>query len=369
MKFKREGIVRNGWFLLMGLLLLVTGPAARGDSSQNGERKITKLVEGIYEIRHKDPIPSFVDGNTTVIIGERGVFVVDSGSLGSTAREDIAQIKQWTDKPVRYVLNTHWHADHNNGNKAYMDAYPNVDIIAQAETKRLMDGYYPGIVKAIMLPQNPTGQMFADLKHMAETGTDKEGKPIADDRKARVAARVARLTEIAAEYDAFVYQPPTITFEKEMDINLGNREVRVLFFGRGNTAGDAFIYLPKEKIMATGDLVVHPVPYTFDGYPTEWVETLRKMSELDATMIVPGHGEILADKTYFHDLIELYQSVIQQVQAQVFADSDVTLENVQKAVKLDAFRDKFVGTSPDAGFFDYAMSKFVELAYNEMKAR
>ena len=206
------------------------------------------------------------------------------------------------------------------------------------------------------------------MKHMAETGTDKDGKPIAEDRKARVAARVARLTEIAAEYDAFVYQPPTITFEKEMDINLGSREVRVLFFGRGNTAGDAFIYLPKEKIMATGDLVVHPVPYTFDGYPTEWVETLRKMTELDATTIVPGHGEILTDKTYFHDLIELYESVIQQVRAQVFANSDVTLENVQKAVKLDAFRERFVGKSPDAGFFDYAMSKFVELAYNEMKA-
>lgn len=349
--------------------IVPTASPLRADSSHNSERKITKLADGIYEIRHKDPFPGFVDGNTTVIIGDREVFVVDSGSMALTAREDIAQIKQWTDKPVRYVLNTHWHPDHHVGNKTYKDAFPNVDIIAQVETKVLMDGYYPAMVKQTLLDKNPAGKLFADITHVAETGIDKDGKPVTDERRADAKKLVEQMKVIAADYDSYVYQPPTITFEKEMDINLGNREVRVLFFGRGNTAGDAFVYLPKEKILVTGDLVVHPVPYTFDGYPTEWMDTLRKMAQLDVETIVPGHGEIEKDKTYLHDLAELYESILRQVRAQVFAESDVTLEDVQKAMRLEEFKVRFIAQGADGNIFEYAMSKFVELAYYEMKAR
>ena len=86
-------------------------------------------------------------GNTTVIIGDREVFVVDSTYRPSLAREDIAQIRQWTDKPVRYLLNTHFHDDHNNGNKTYMDAFPSLAIVAQEETKKDMDLIDPGNIE------------------------------------------------------------------------------------------------------------------------------------------------------------------------------------------------------------------------------
>src|SRR5438132_1363160 len=79
--------------------------------------QVTKLAEGVYAIEHKDVPGGFESGNTTVIIGERQVFVVDSCFLPSAARKDIAQIREWTDKPVSFVLNTHFHNDHNLGNR------------------------------------------------------------------------------------------------------------------------------------------------------------------------------------------------------------------------------------------------------------
>src|SRR6185369_17286347 len=94
---------------------------ALADSVNTTERRITRLAEGVYTIRHPDPTDDFPDGNTTVVIGGDSVLVVDTCYLPSSARSDIALIKSWTDKPVRYIVNTHWHYDHNNGNSAYLE--------------------------------------------------------------------------------------------------------------------------------------------------------------------------------------------------------------------------------------------------------
>ena len=118
-------------WLLAPLLLLA-------DSVNSNQRTVTKLAEGIYLIRHKNAPDHFSQGNTVVIIGDTGVLVVDSCYLPSSAREDIAQIRQWTNKPVRYLLNTHWHNDHNQGNAAYADAFPELTIIAQTEKNQVV---------------------------------------------------------------------------------------------------------------------------------------------------------------------------------------------------------------------------------------
>src|SRR5689334_15501628 len=110
------------------------------------DRKVTELAQGVYAIEHdgSDGGPS---GNTTVIIGGREVLVVDSCYAPSTARQDIAQIREWTPKPVRYLVITHFHNDHNNGNKAYLDAFPGLAIVAHEETKLDMDLIQPGNVE------------------------------------------------------------------------------------------------------------------------------------------------------------------------------------------------------------------------------
>src|SRR5215472_12877010 len=145
-------------------------------------RKVTKLADGVYEIEHKDGS----GGNTTVVIGERQVFVVDTCFLPSAAREDIAQIRQWTDKPVSFVLNTHFHNDHNLGNRAYMDAFPQLTIIAHVETKRDMDMFGPSSAR-----RTEEDDMGPLLK-MQSTGKDPDGNPLSDDDKKMVKDAVDR---------------------------------------------------------------------------------------------------------------------------------------------------------------------------------
>src|SRR5215467_15064607 len=134
-------ISRLSQFLLISSFLFT----ARSLYAEDLQLKVTKLADGVYAIEHpghrRDGLFS---GNTTVIIGSRQVFVVDSAFLPSVTREDIAQIRQWTDKPVTFLLNTHFHNDHNLGNSLYLEAFPALTIIAHVETKKSMDLFGPG---------------------------------------------------------------------------------------------------------------------------------------------------------------------------------------------------------------------------------
>jgi cyclase len=133
---------RRSLVVLLVSLLIAAAPAL-GESADTNQRRVTK-ADGVYSIEHKYLNDGNSSGSTTVIIGEREVFVVDSCHRPSSVLEDIAQIREWTSKPVGYLLNTHFHNDHNNGNKTYLDAFPSLAIIAQEETKKDMGLIQPG---------------------------------------------------------------------------------------------------------------------------------------------------------------------------------------------------------------------------------
>ena len=354
---------------LLGLFaLLYSVSFAAADSVLSSERQLIKLADGIYVIRHKDPFPGWVHGNTTVVVGERQVLVVDSCQTLSAAREDIEQIRKWTDKPAAYLLNTHWHQDHNGGNKSYFDAFPAISIVAHPETRDMMDRTSPNM-PAEMLKQ--ALELQSTLKKRLESGKGLDDKPLTEQQKASAKEHLAEAEALIEQAKAFVYQPPTFLLDRELTIDLGNRTVKVMHVGRGNTGGDLIAYLPQEKILVTGDLVVHPVPYAFDGYPSDWIKTLGILSQFSASTIVPGHGEILHDNSYLNLLAAMMKSVVTQVDAKIRANSEVSLQEVQKSVDLKPFRQQICGSdAQNCGFFDYsAADKFVELAYHEAKAR
>src|SRR5262245_41869993 len=141
-----------------------------GDSVSTRERTVAQIAPGVYVIRHEDAPDAFPQSNTTVVIGEREVLVVDSCYLPSSARKDIAQIRQWTDKPVRYLVNTHWHYDHTMGNGAYKDAFPALSIVAHSETRKQIQGYNPQ-----WFAKFP--QRAATFKQRIEAGKSPEGRP------------------------------------------------------------------------------------------------------------------------------------------------------------------------------------------------
>jgi glyoxylase-like metal-dependent hydrolase (beta-lactamase superfamily II) len=353
---------RQYLFLLLAMMLMISSQLF-GDAN---ERRVTKLADGVYAIEHKNLNDGNSSGNTTVIIGEREVFVIDSCYRPSSAAEDIAQIRQWTNKPVGYLLNTHFHNDHNNGNKTYLDAFPSLTIIAQEETKKDMDLIQPGNVERA--PKEIAAAIAA-----FKQGKDQDGRALSDDEKKQVQELLPGLEQAEAEFKTLAYQSPTLTFTDRLEIDLGNREVQVKYLGRGNTAGDAIVYLPKEKILVAGDLLVHPVPYTYDGYPAEWTRTLHRMGELDATTIVPGHGPILHDKTYLYLVADLMQSAVDQVRArirQIGFPGGHTLDEVKGSVNLTGFRQKFAGDDKDLQTqFDDMAEHLVKITFSEAAQR
>jgi glyoxylase-like metal-dependent hydrolase (beta-lactamase superfamily II) len=330
------------------------------------ERKVTKLTEGVYEIQHAQG----GGGNTTVIIGDRQVLVVDTGFLPSAAREDIAQIRQWTNKPVSFVLNTHFHNDHNLGNRIYMDAFPALTIIAQVETKKEMDRFGPG---SLMREEKDSYGIRQTVKKMLDSGKTDDGKVLTEDEKKQLKDLLARQAVMIEELKGLKFQSATLTFEHGFSVDLGNREVQLKFLGRGNTSGDAVAYLPKEKILVAGDLVDLPLPNVLDGYPSEWAHTLQKLAELDANTIVPGHGPILHDKSYILLLRDLLQSAVDQMNEKLRQTAPamfLTVDDVKSSVDLTPFRQRFAGNDQDlAVAFDDVASRLTKLVFDEARLR
>ena len=223
-----------------------------GQSVETDDYIATTLAEGVYSIRHRRAARrDAVSGNTTVIVGARDVLVVDSCLLPTFAKDDIALIRTWTDKPIRFLVNTHWHGDHTWGNSAYVEAFPDLTIIGHTETPRLMMGFLPHF-----LPKNQT---FPDLlRRMAAEGKDADGNPADAATVKDTLDAVPNAEWRANEYKSVVTRAPNVTVDDSMTVDLGGREVQIRHLGRGNTSGDLVVFLPRERIVAAGDLLVYP---------------------------------------------------------------------------------------------------------------
>ena len=180
------------------------------------------------------------------------------------------------------------------------------------------------------------------------------------------------LEEALADSKTMAYTPPTLTFTDKIDVTLGNREVQVKHLGCGNTPGDAIVYLPKEKILVARDLLVHPILYTFDGYPAEWAQTLHRMAQLDAVTIVPGHGAVQHDKAFLLTA-DLLQSAVDQVRArirQIGHPGFHTVDDVKGSVDLTPFRQKFAGDDKDLqAEFDDMATHLAKIVFSEAAQR
>ena len=330
------------------------------------ERKITQLAQGVYEIQHRDANDGFAGGNTTVIIGTRQVLVVDTGFRPSEANEDIDQIRRWTDKPVSFVLNTHFHNDHNLGNRAYMKAFPAVTIVAQVETRKDMDRFGPGSRDRV--------ERGADrLRVMLAGGKRPDGTALSDADKRAISGSLEHRAGVIDELKDYSFQGATLAFDDRLTIDLGDREVELEFLGRGNTSGDAIAYLPKEKIAIVGDLVVSPLPYFYDGYPSEWARTLQRVSQLGASTIVPGHGPVMHDNAYIELVEALLDSAVTQMDRVLRATGPAmsrTLDDYKSQIDLSSFRARFAKNDKDSEeAFDAMAADLVRLVYREAALR
>lgn len=190
--------------------------AAHGDTTNTRELKIGTLAPGIYTIRHADPTDDFPDGNTTVVVGEREVLVVDTCYLPSSADADIARIRQWTDKPVRWVLNTHWHNDHIGGNHRYRLAWPGVQIVGHEETRRMIDARVRSYVRRFVSADSVFGKQRDALRATVEKGVDAKGAVVNAVGRQAAAESLKRLEHAVAQFRDIGIDPPNVTLTTEL---------------------------------------------------------------------------------------------------------------------------------------------------------
>ncbi len=365
MERSRNAAIARRWSRVALTTLILSGTVALGDSSTTTQRSITRVAEGVHVIRHPDAPDTFPQGNTTVIIGDRGVLVVDSCLLPSSAREDIEQIRKWTDKPVTWLLNTHWHFDHTLGNRTYAEAFPAIQIVAHTATRKTIADYNPG---AVARYPGRAGR----FRKILESGKDTDGSPLTAGERKDYERSLAGLAPVVEEFKNTTQLAPNVVFDDTLDIDLGNRQVQIRHLGPGNTAGDTLVYLPTEKILVTGDLLVHPIPYFFGGFPVDFPRTLRAMAQIDAQTIVPGHGEVQRSKDYILRVVDLLETVNAQIEKEI--NEGRTLEEVGQSVPgaagVVAQRRKFAGSDIDEGeFFDTTLEALIKAAYNQIKMR
>jgi glyoxylase-like metal-dependent hydrolase (beta-lactamase superfamily II) len=194
-------------------------------------------------------------------------------------------------------------------------------------------------------------------------GTRPDGKPLTDEQKDRLKEQARTVREFLPKIPEQRIVPPTMTFTDRLTIYLGQREVQLLHLGPGNTRGDVVAFLAKEGIVATGDLVVHPIPFAYGSSIAPWVDTLMKLRALGAATLVPGHGPVMRDGVYLDNVIDLFGSLVKQVNEAVA--KGLTLEETRKAIDLEKFRTLFAGddTFRRAMFGDSILREAVERAY------
>lgn len=301
---------------------------------KTGPQKIA-IADGIFLFISPDQDPLEVNGNSIVVVNEHDVLVFDTNVLPSSARAVLAEIRKITDKPVRYVVNSHWHADHWDGNEVYAKEFPDLEIIASSETRRLMENtmnVYGKTLLAIVAPANK------DMEEQLRTGKGSDGKPLAEKDRHDIEDTFRKEKAFMAEYEGMHPALPTLTYDNKVTLYHGGREFRVMHFV-GNTAGDSVAYLPKEKILLAGDLLTAPVPFGADSHPRSWIESLKTLERLDVEVIIPGHGEALRDKKYLQLVRESLESVTDQVHEAL--RRGMTLEETRKFVKFDTIQPKF----------------------------
>ncbi len=347
----------------MALLVLAT-PLAAQEALRAKAYDVVKLAEGVHAFVWRNPLENPIEGNSLFIINEHDVVVVDTGIFAETGRLMAAEVKKLTTLPVRYVVNTHWHDDHHGGNAAYRELWPGAEIIAHRDTRTdIIERTYAVRPKSIARME----EALAKYERWLANGKDDEGKVLDEDRRRRVVDVVAFYRADLPKFNGLREAPPTLTFADKMVLQRGDRRIELIWLGLGNTRGDVVVYLPRERVVATGDLLVLPIPFAFGSYYEEWAGTLARLDALDADILLPGHGPIQRDHVALRSVQALLQALVSEVKAAV-ADG-ASLEETRKRVTLADWKEKFAADdkTKQVAFASFVLQAAIERLWRQAR--
>ena len=282
------------------------------------EKKVsfTKLSEHAYAYTAEG------DPNTGIIIGDDSVLVADTQATPAMAQDVVRRIREVTDKPIKYVVLTHYHAVRVLGASGYEPQ----EIISSQDTYDLI----------------------------VERG---------EQDKASEIGRFPRLfSNVETVPPGMTW--PTMTFTGKMTLWLGKLEVQLLQLGRGHTKGDTVVWLPQERTLLSGDLVeFDATPYAGDAYFKDWPQTLDNLAALKPAALVPGRGAALTTPEQVAQGLAGTRGFIADVYASV-------QEGVKAGKDLNAvYKDTYAKLKPKYGqwvIFDHCMPFDVTRCYDEV---
>jgi len=340
-------------------LALVCLPLAL--AAQTPKLEVQRVAEGVYAVTH--PAERRIDDSTaTIILLDDGVLVVDTQNAPGTARAVIAEIRKLTALPVRYVVNTHWHGDHVQGNRAYREAFPAVQILAHRNTREDMEKRG---IPALREDLENIPKAIARWQTMVDTGKQPNGQPVTDAQKEQLRGRIERNKANLAQLQSVgEIVLPDATFADSLTLYRRAGEIRLLHF-LGHTQGDVVVYLPKERVLVTGDLL-DDLPFTGHGSPAGLVATLDALAKLDWQTMIPGHGSPRQGQEHLQQVRALFASVVQQ--ATESAKAGLSEEDTVKKANLDAFEKYFAVDDTTRRSWGFFMVEAIKKAYQEAKA-
>jgi len=349
------------------LLSLALGAAP----SSWAQPQLTKevLADGVYLLRAPEALDRWTATNVVVIVNQDDVTVFDSFTRPETARMAIAEIRALTPKPVRTLINSHWHQDHWSGNDEFRKAFPGIQIIATAETR----GYMSRMGSAFLIDGTRAGlaRSREALATAIKTGRTSDGAPLTDESRRQQEREIEQTSRFVDEVLAIPRVLPDVAFRDELTFWRGAREFR-LFSMTGDATGSAVLYLPAERILVTGDVLVSPEdgqgppPWTTNSFAiAPWLTSLRRLEAFDTAVIVPGQGPAMRDKAYLTLTTQLFAAIVDGVRRAmergVYKGDDIVA-----AVNVDAIGRQYPRgqVGPDTPFAQ-VVSRLVRKAAQE----
>ncbi len=322
---------RHGLISVAALLMLAWAMLAQAQRGGGGltmppvpgslpGHKFEKVAEGVY---FSTATGSMEPGsNGAVIVNADDVLIVDPGITPAMARAFIADVKTLTTKPIKYVVDTHYHYDHAFGNQVFG---PDVTLIGHDMTRRHL---LANVMQQRTYLTNGSGAIAAKFTRLR----DEIAKATDPQQKSILQRQLAIHQQYADEQKAIKPTPPTTTLTNDLTLHRGGREIQIRFMGRAHTDGDVVVFLPQEKIVATGDMVTGGLSYTGDAFVQEWPATLEKLNSLDFDTVMPGHGAVFKGKDHIKNLQAYWRDFY--TQASDFCKRGVAPEEAAKQIDL-----------------------------------